>query len=181
MNSQTDIPNLIEEIGRLKQSAQASSYVAVADQLGDMNSRLQSILPRLSLQDASDVMQAFYPLVFEGMVELAENDESIKKKLQNTEDVTYVLKVEEVGFALCLMIQGGRFSYLFSEPSHIDVTMKTSPEALVRIMTAQTDALEAFMMGEVQAEGPLIKARGLRAIFETMGDKFGFRLMEFSA
>jgi putative sterol carrier protein len=126
-------------------------------------------------------MQSFYPLVFSGMIELTKTDPTVKQKLQGTEDVTYLLKVPEVGFALALMIKSSEFSYLFGEPDHVDVTMKTAPDALVRIMTGQTDALEAFMNGEVQAEGSLIKARGLRGVFETLGDRFGFRLMEFSA
>jgi putative sterol carrier protein len=180
VSSQMDVPRLVAEIGALKQKAEASSYTAVASELGDMNGRLQTILPRLPLQDASTVMQAFYPLIFEGMVELTQTDENLQNKLGTVENVTYALKVEEVGFTLALMLQDRRFSYSFGEPASIDVTMKTSPEALVRIMTGQTDALEAFMMGEVKAEGSLIKARGLRFIFETMSDKFGFTLMQFS-
>jgi putative sterol carrier protein len=176
-----DVQKLLGAIAALKQRAQANSYMSVAAELGDMNTQLKTALPQMNLQDASDVMQAFYPLVFDGMVELSNTDPSVQQKLRGAEDVTYVLKVEEVGFALCLRIKGGQFSYEFAEPSQIDVTMKTSPEALVRIMTGQTDALEAFMDGEVQAEGAITKARGLRGVFETLGDKFGFRLMEFSA
>jgi putative sterol carrier protein len=155
--------------------------MAVAADLGEMNGRLQTTLPQMKLQDASDVMQAFYPLVFEGMIELTNTDQGLRQKLKTVEDVVYLLSVPDVAFGLCLILAGGKFSYLFGKPERADVTMKTSPDALVRIMTGQTDALEAFMAGEVEVEGSLIKARGLRYIFETLGDKFGFRLMEFSA
>jgi putative sterol carrier protein len=177
--NRSEVQTLLGDIERMRQRAEADSYLAIAGELGAMNARLQVALPQMELQDASDVMQAFYPLVFSGVVELCQVDETVQQKLRGTEDVTYVFKVPEVSFALCFIIKAGRFSYLFGEPPEVDVTMKSSPETLVRIMTGQTDALEAFMYGEVQAEGSLIKARGLRAVFETMGDRFGFRLMDF--
>jgi putative sterol carrier protein len=176
-----EVSSLLSEIAEIKRRAEAETYLANAGALSDMNTRLKQVLPTLSLDDASSVMQAFYPLVFSGMIEIGETDADVRQKLAATEDVVYLLKVEEVGFALCLAIQGGKFSYQFSEPAHVDVTMKTSPEALVRIMTGQTDAFEAFMEGVVQMEGSIIKARGLRAVFEALGDRFGFRLMEFSS
>jgi len=155
--------------------------MAVASELGDMNAFMKTAIPKLQLSDASRVMQAFYPLVFEGMVELIATDPSVADRMKSAENVVYLLDVPQVSFALSLIIQEGKFSYRFSKPEQADVTMRTNPETLVRIMTGQTDALEAFMEGQVEAEGSLIKARGLRAVFETLGDKFGFRLMEFSA
>lgn len=170
---------LLGEIDDLHKRADAGSYVAMADELGGMNSRLQVILPEVELDDAVQLMNAFYPLVFSGMVELGKTDAEIRDKLARTEDVTYVLKVDEVGFALCLKIANGEFSYAFSEPAEVNVTMKTDPQTLLELMTGQTDAIQAFMAGDVEADGELIKARGLRAVFEALGDKFGFRLMEF--
>jgi putative sterol carrier protein len=179
--AQTEVDGLKSDIAQLKERAEGSSYMSVATELGDMNSRLQTTLPRMKREDASEVMQAFYPLVFEGMIELVRTDESVRKKLENAQDVTYVLNVEEVGFNLILMIKSGIFSYGFGVPPQSDITMRTNPKTLIAIMTGQTDAFEAFMNGEVQAEGSIILARGLRGVFETLGDKFGFRLMEFSS
>ncbi len=181
MASESEVESVLSDIAGLKSKAVANSYMAVAPQLADMNTRLQTALLQMKLDDASRVMQAFYPLVFEAMRELTDTDETLGQKLKTVEEVVYLLSVPEVSFGLCLILKGGKFDYLFGKPESADVTMKTSPEALVRIMTGQTDALEAFMQGEVEAEGSLIKARGLRYIFETLGDKFGLRLMEFSA
>jgi putative sterol carrier protein len=179
--SDHEVQSILDRVADLKRRALADSYMGVAGELGDMNAFLKTALPQMPLSDASRVMQAFYPVVFEGLIELVAKDETLRQRLQNAENVSYLLDVPQVSFALCLMIQGGQFSYRFEKPEQPDVTMRTSPETLVRIMTGQTDAFEAFMEGQVEVEGSLIKARGLRAVLEAMGDTFGFRLMEFSA
>ena len=44
-------------------------------------------------------------------------------------------------------------------------------------MSGETDAMQAYMSGEVKAEGNLTKAMALRSVLEVVGEEFGFELM----
>src|SRR5688500_10517988 len=103
--------SILDRVTDLKRRALADSYMSVAGELGDMNALLKTALPKMPLADASRIMQAFYPVVFEGLIELVSKDEALRQRLQSAENVTYLLDVPQVSFALCLMIQGGQFSY----------------------------------------------------------------------
>jgi putative sterol carrier protein len=170
---------ILSEIDALRTRGEAEGFVELATELGEMNARLNDVLRAVELDEAVRLMREFYPLVFAGMVELGRTDPELKEKLAKTQDVVYVLKVEEADFALCLKIDKGEFAYSFEEPANVHVTMTTTPEILLDIMSGQTDAIEAFMAGDVEAEGEIVKARSLRAVFEALGDRFGFQIMQF--
>ncbi len=170
---------LLREIESLRARGEGVGYVELAKELEDMNGRVGKVLREVELDDAVQLMRAFYPLVFAGMVELGREDPALRAQLGRTQDVTYVLKVDEAQFALCLKVESGEFAYSFEEPEKVHVTMTTTPEVLLEIMSGQTDAIEAFMAGDVEADGELTRARSLRAVFEALSDRFGFQIMQF--
>ncbi len=171
--------DLRRDIDALRVRGETGSYAALATELGELNGRLKTALREVELAEALELMRSFYPLVFAGMVELGATDPTLRAQLGRTGDITYVLKVDAIDFALCLRIVDGAFAYSFEAPAEPHVTMTTTPEVLLQIMSGQTDAIEAFMMGDVDAEGELTRARGLRSVFETLSDRFGFEIMTF--
>jgi len=85
--------------------------------------------------------------------------------------------LEDGDFAITFIIKDGKFDYKMELVDDADLVMKMNKETMKNMMSGDLDIMQAYMSGEVKAEGNLTKAMGLRSILEAVGEEFGFELM----
>lgn len=64
-----------------------------------------------------------------------------------------------------ITVQGGECSVAEGSSDEATVTLKMDSETLAEVMSGETDGMQAFMTGRIQAEGDIMLATRLAAIF----------------
>jgi putative sterol carrier protein len=85
--------------------------------------------------------------------------------------------VENGDFAMSFIIKDGKFDFKMEVVEGADLVLKMGKDAMKNLIAGESDPIQAYMAGDVRAEGNLTKAMALRSIFEALGDEFGFDLM----
>jgi len=171
------VDELKKAVPDLASKAKAVGYAEVAKELSGMTDTLKDKLAEFEVDDALDLMKSFMPMMFDGMKELAESNEDVQDELEDVEDTVISMVVEDGDFAMTFIVKEGKFDYSMEAAADADLTMKMDKATMKGFMSGEADVMQAYMSGDIKAEGNLTKAMGLRSIFEALGDEFGFDMM----
>ncbi|MHC1592202.1 MAG: SCP2 sterol-binding domain-containing protein [Candidatus Helarchaeales archaeon] len=174
-----DMPKdeLVKEIPNIIEKAKAVGFLQVAKEVPDMAEVIRSKMAEFDVDEAIELIKKFMPVMFDAMKEFAEQNEDIQEELEDTEDVAISMVVEDGDFAMTFIVKDGKFDYKLEQVPDADLVMKMPKEVMANLMAGEGDPMQAYMSGDIKAEGNLAKAMALRSIFEIMGDEFGFNLM----
>lgn len=168
---------IIKGIPVILEKAKAVGFEKVAKELPDVNEIIRAKMAEFDVDEGLGLMKQFMPIMFDAMKEFAENNEDLQEELEDQEDTSISMVVEDGDFAMTFIIKDGKFDYKMAEVEGADLVMKMTKEIMQGMMSGEGDPMQAYMSGEIKAEGNLAKAMALRSLFEIMGDEFGFNIM----
>ena len=174
-----DMPKdeIIKALPGLLEKAKAIGFQKVAKEIPEITDLIKDKMAEFDVDEALTLMKQFMPVVFDAMKELAETNEDVQDELEDVEDTVISMIVEDSDFAMTFIVKDGKFDYALEAKDDADLTLKMGKETMKNMIAGEGDAMQAYMSGEVKAEGNLTKAMGLRSIFEALGEEFGFELM----
>ncbi|MHA1146338.1 MAG: SCP2 sterol-binding domain-containing protein [Candidatus Helarchaeota archaeon] len=174
-----DMPKdeLIKAIPDMIEKAKGVGFLNVAKEVPEMTEVIRDKMAEFDVDEALNLMKQFMPVMFDAMKDFAETNEDLQEELEDTEDVAVSMVVEDADFAMTFIIKDGKFEYALKQVDDADLVMKMSKDVMANMMSGEGDPMQAYMSGDIKAEGNLAKAMALRSIFEIMGDEFGFSLM----
>ena len=168
---------LIKALPDILKQAKEIGFIKVAKEYPQINDIVRSKLAEFEVDEALNMMKQFMPMLFEAMQDLVETNEDIAEELEDIEDTVVSMVVEDADFAMTFIIKDGKFDFKMEVVEGADLVLKMGKEAMKALMAGNSDPIQAYMAGDVKAEGNLTKAMALRSIFEALGDEFGFDLM----
>ncbi|MHA1277786.1 MAG: SCP2 sterol-binding domain-containing protein [Candidatus Helarchaeota archaeon] len=168
---------IINGLPGILDKAKNIGFVKVAKELPDLSTVIRDKVAEFDVDEAITLIKQFMPVVFEGMKELAESNEDVAEELEDIDDTTVSLVIEDADFAITLIVKDGKFDYKLEQVPDADLVLKMNKTVMKDMMSGESDAMQAYMSGDVKAEGNLTKAMALRSIFEAMSEEFGFELM----
>lgn len=168
---------VIKAIPQVLEKAKAVGFAKVAKEIPEMTEIIKDKMVEFEVDEALGIMKNLMPVMFDAMKELAESNEDVQDELEDVEDTIISMVVEDSDFAMTFIVKDGKFDYSLKADPNADLTMKMGKDTMKNMMAGEGDAMQAYMSGEIKAEGNLTKAMGLRSIFEALGDEFGFELM----
>jgi putative sterol carrier protein len=168
-----------ERVEVLLEQTAADGYMFHKPRVVDTYQYLKDTLPHEPVEYALDIIQKFSPIIYECMVELSKTDSYLMEELELADDVVFVAGIDGTSVCHTLMLSNGEFSYSLERPEISDMAVFMNEDTYRRVMTGETDAMDAFMDGEVNLEGSVTAGVHLRAIFETLCDEFGFKIIDF--
>lgn len=113
------------------------------------------------------------PLVFQAGAELA-TDPDFQAELQNADDFTLQLDVEDTPLKAWVKIQNHQFSTGTGALEGAECTLIMKPEVAKQLVLGNTDEVRnAYMSGDLRVEGDLTKLMALRPILESLRPKLG--------
>ncbi len=168
---------LVKAFPDIIEKAKAVGFAKVAKEVPNINEVIRSKMAEFEVDEAINLMKQFMPVLFDAMKELVEGNEDIQDELEDIEDTSVSMVVEETDFAMTFIVAEGKLDVKMEQVPDVDLVLKLSKEAMKGIMAGESDPIQAYMSGEVKAEGNLTKAMALRSIFEVLGDEFGFEMM----
>jgi putative sterol carrier protein len=169
--------DIIKGLPGIMQKAQKIGFVKVAQELPDLGTAIRDKMAEFEVDEAITLIKEFMPVVFSGMKELAETNEDVAEELEDIEDTKVSMVIEDADFAITLIVADGKFDYAMEQAADADLVLKMTKTVMKDMMSGESDAMSAYMSGDVKAEGNLTKAMALRSIFEAMSEEFGFELM----
>ncbi|MFX1293562.1 MAG: SCP2 sterol-binding domain-containing protein [Promethearchaeota archaeon] len=164
------IPDILEKV-------KAAGLVKVTKELPDLNKVIRNKMVEFEIDETLSLMKQLIPVIFDAMKELAESNEDLQEDLEDIEDTIISMVVEDADFAMTFIVQDGKFDYKMEPIYDADLVLKMSKNVMKDILSGESDPMDAFMSGDVKAEGSIAKAIALRSIFETLSEEFGFELM----
>ena len=164
-------------IPQLNEKAKAVGYSKVAKELSGMMDSLKEKMADFEVDDALTLVGEMMPIMMDAMKELAASNEDVQDELEDVEDTIITMAVEDADFAMTMIIKDGAFDYKMGKVDGADLVMKMDKATMKGFMTGEADMMQAYMSGDIKAEGNLTKAMGLRSVFEALGDEFGFEMM----
>lgn len=168
---------LIKAFPVIIEKAKQVGFAKVVKEVPTINEVIRSRMKDFEVDEAIDLMKQFLPVMFDAMKELVEGNEDVQDELEDIEDTSVTMIVEDASFAMTIIIEEGKLDVKMEEVPDVDLVLKLSKDAMKGIMSGESDAMQAYMSGEVKAEGNLTKAMALRSIFEVIGEEFGFEMM----
>lgn len=168
---------VIKALPDVLDKAKAVGFAQVAKEIPELTEIVKDKMAEFEVDESLNLMKQFMPVVFDAMKTLADSNEDIQDELEDVEDTVISMVVEDSDFAMTFIVKEGKFDYKLAAVPDADLTMKMTKETMKGMMSGEGDAMQAYMSGEIKAEGNLTKAMGLRSIFEALGEEFGFELM----
>ena len=168
---------VVKALPEMIEKAQAIGFLKVAKEIPEMSEVIRNKMAEFDVDEALGLMKQFMPVMFDAMKDFAKENEDLQEELEDTEDVSISMVVEDADFAMTLIIKDGSFDYKLEQVPDVDLVMKMPKEVMSGMMSGEGDPMQAYMSGDIKAEGNLAKAMALRSVFEIMGDEFGFNLM----
>ncbi|MHA1895059.1 MAG: SCP2 sterol-binding domain-containing protein [Candidatus Helarchaeota archaeon] len=174
-----DMPKdqLVKEIPNLLEKAKAVGFAKVVKEIPDLSETIREKMSEFEVDEAISVISTLMPVMFDAVKVMAESNEDIQDELEDVEDTIMSMVLEDGDFAITFIIKDGKFDYKMELVDDADLVMKMNKETMKNMMSGDLDIMQAYMSGEVKAEGNLTKAMGLRSILEAVGEEFGFELM----
>ena len=169
--------DLVKAMPEILEKAKAVGFLKVATEVPEISDLIKNKMGEFEVDQAIEMMKQFMPVMFEAMKELAETDEDIQDELEDIEDTKVAMVIEEADFAVTLIVEDGKFDFKTELVEGADLVLKMTKDSMKGILSGESDPVQAYMAGEVKAEGNLTKAMAMRSIFEVLGEKFGFELM----
>ncbi len=124
-------------------------------------------------RQSGDAKAEDLPLVFQAGAELA-SDPEFQAELQNADDFTLQLDVEETPVKAWVKIQNHQFATGTGPLEGADCTLVMKPEVAKQLVLGNTDEVRnAYMSGDLRVEGDLTKLMALRPILESLRPKLG--------
>ncbi|MHA1648567.1 MAG: SCP2 sterol-binding domain-containing protein [Candidatus Helarchaeota archaeon] len=168
---------LVKALPEIIEKAKAVGFVKVVKEFPELNDLVRKKMAEFEIDEALELTKKFMPLMFDAAKELVETSEDIAEELEDIEDTTVSLVVEDADFAITLIIKDGKFDYKMGTVENADLVMKMSKDTMKDFMAGEADPIQAYMSGDIKAEGNLTKAMALRSVLEALSDEFGFELM----
>jgi putative sterol carrier protein len=168
---------LIKALPDILKQAKEAGFLKVAKEYPQINDIVRSKLAEFEVDEALNMMKQFMPMMFEAMQDLVATNEDIAEELEDIEDTVVSMVVEDGDFAMTFIIKDGKFDFKMEVVEGADLVLKMGKDAMKNLIAGESDPIQAYMAGDVRAEGNLTKAMALRSIFEALGDEFGFDLM----
>ncbi len=169
--------DIIKGIPDILTKAKSIGFAKVMKEFPDMNQVIRQKMAEFEVDEGLALIKQFMPVLFDGVKELAASSEDLQEELEDIEDTTVSMVVEDADFAITIIIEDGKFNYKMEAVPEADLVLKMNKVTMKNFMSGETDAMSAYMSGEVKAEGNLTKAMALRSVFEALGDEFGFEIM----
>ena len=168
---------IVKGIPDMLAKAKEVGFLEVAKELPDMSQIIRDKMAEFEVDEALTLMKQFMPVMFDALKDLMETNEDLQEELEDIEDTIVSMVVEDADFAMTLIIKDGKFDYKLAPVEGADLVLKMAKDAMKDMMSGESDPMQAYMSGDVKAEGNLTKAMALRSIFEAMSEELGFEFM----
>jgi putative sterol carrier protein len=116
------------------------------------------------------------PSVLDAIVEIVNNNKDSQELMadmaEEGDDVKINFIIPKIGDQ-CLAIIGGQASHLTSKEPDATVTISTSADTAVAILSGKLDAFAAYNDKKLKLEGNLVKATALILLLQIVGDALG--------
>lgn len=142
------------------------SDIDMSDIIQDLKDKIEN--NTLKGKDLPDVLDAIVEIVNNNK----DSQELMADMAEEGDDVKINFIIPKIGDQ-CLAIIGGQASHLLSKEPDATVTISTSADTAVAILSGKLDAFAAYGDKKLKLEGNLIKATALILLLQIVGDAFG--------
>ncbi|MHA1784441.1 MAG: SCP2 sterol-binding domain-containing protein [Candidatus Helarchaeota archaeon] len=167
------IPKLVGMLDKAKEIG----FAKIIKEFPDITDFIRNIISDFEVDESINIIRQFLPLIFDTIVDYIAENEEIREELEDIDDVSLALALEDGDFAITIIIKDGKFSYELGIEDKTDLILKMNKETMRKFISGDADPMSSYMSGDVKAEGNITKAMGLRSILDIIGDEFGIDLL----
>ena len=179
MSKEELVKDALPRLVGLLDKAKEIGFSKVLNEFPDINDFLQSKLREFEPEEAINIIKELIPIIYNTVVDFVAQSEEIQDELEDVEDTSIAMALEDGDFAMTIAIKAGEFKYEMGIMEGADVILKMDKETMQKFMSGEENPMSAFMSGAVKVEGNLGKVMALRPILEIVGEELGIDIMIF--
>jgi len=165
-----DAPNILKK-------AKEVGFIKVVKEFPNINQMIRDKMAEFEVDEAINLIKQFMPLLFDAMKDVIETSEDLKDEIEEIEDTTVSMVIEDGDLAMSFIIKDGKFDFKMEALEEADLVFKMNKDIMRDMIIGNIDPIQSYMSGDIKAQGNLPKAMALRSIFNTLGDEFGFNFI----
>ncbi len=162
------IMNKIKEVGFIE--------VVKDDELKEFIPKMREQMANIDIEELVPLAKVVMPTIFEGMSQLLAASEEAQDELEDQDDMAVQMQAPDLDVYVYMKIEEGKFSAGEGKIDDADLKITISKETFLKMMQGESNIMEAYMSGDVKAEGELAKAMALRPLLEIIADEYGLDL-----
>ncbi|NHI93473.1 MAG: hypothetical protein EAX96_13380 [Candidatus Lokiarchaeota archaeon] len=167
------IPKLLTMLDKAKEIG----FVNIVKEIPDVMDNMRTIIAEFEPEEAIEIIKKYMPVVYDSVIDFVEQNEELQEELEDIEDTSLALMVDDADFTITLIIKDAKISYQMDIPENVDLTLKLNKSTMKNFMTNDMDPMQAYMSGEIKAEGNITKAMGLRPILDFISEELGIEIL----